>query len=269
MTRRTLINKTTALGAWLALAISPLAVAQPAAYQPDPTVIEVFAGTTVNASRLPDNVYLRDVNDPDDIIWDRVPAYRIAVNAAPPVHASTQVRYDPQQNGQVYFQVARTSERFYVRMRWHDATQNRKTTVNEFSDGAAVQFALDGADTSFMMGTNPEKPVNIWYWRADTDVIENLAAGGFGSTTELADQSVTGKATYHSDEHGRNTYWQVVMSREIDATGDYQIGLQEGTVPLSLAVWQGEDGQRDGNKLVTMGWVLVDVAPAAPASGGE
>lgn len=258
-----LIRTTTALGAMLTLACAQPALAQTAPYTPDPTVMEVTTGSEISIARLPDGVYLRDVNDPDDIIWDRIPAYRIGLLAAPPMHPSTQLRYDPQKNGHVYFQLARTSDRFYVRMRWPDTTQNRAETVNTFSDGAAIQFALNGEDTNFMMGTGPDKPVNIWYWKASRHDIQNLAAGGFGSTTTLPDQVVTGKATYHADEPGQNQYWHLVMSRELDVSGDHQIDLRSGVVPLSFALWQGEDGQRDGNKVINMGWVLVNVDPDA------
>ena len=43
---------------------------------PDPTIREVKAGDLIKVARLPDEIYLRDVNDPDEIIWDRIPAYR-------------------------------------------------------------------------------------------------------------------------------------------------------------------------------------------------
>jgi len=261
MTRHTLIRKSTIFGALLTLAACPVSMAEPVMYEPDPTVVEVAVGTQIDIARLPDNVYLRDVNDPDDIIWQRIPAYRVTLTAAPPVHSSVQLRYDPAQNGHLYFQVARTADRFYVRMRWPDTSLNDKSSVDTFGDGAAVQFALNGPDTSFMMGTAPDYPVNIWYWRADRGDVENLAAAGFGSTTALPDQVVTGKATYHAAENNRNPYWHLVMSRPLDVSGDYQIGLQTGTVPLSFALWQGEGGQRDGHKIVNMGWVLVDVAP--------
>src|SRR5690625_671687 len=256
-----LIRKTTALATFLALGFSPLAWAETAAYEPYPTVMEVTTGREISISRIPDNVYLRDVNDPDDIIWDRIPAYRIGLVAAPPVHTSAQLRYDPQQNAHVYFQLARTSDRFYVRMRCPDASQNMDDTINTFSDGAAVEFALDGQDTNFMMGTGPDKPVNIGYWRAGHQGIENLAAGRVGSTTTLSDQTVTGQATYNVSEPGQNQYWHLVMSRELNVEGDYQINLQSGQVPMSFALWQGEAGQRDGNKAVNMGWVMVNVEP--------
>lgn len=260
MTRPTLIGKSSALGAWLTLVSGPVALAEPAAYEPNPTVMEVAVGSVVDAARLPDNIYLRDTNDPDDIIWDRIPTYRVALTAAPPVHPSVQLRHDPSHSQHLYVQFARTAERFYVRLRWPDASQNIENTVDAFGDGAAVQFALNGPDTSFMMGTAPDYPVNIWYWRADRDHVENLAAAGFGSTTTLEDQVVSGKAAYHTDEPDRNPYWHLVMSRELGVSGDHQIGLQSGTVPVSFALWQGENGHRDGNKVVNMGWVLVNVA---------
>ncbi|MEZ5593321.1 MAG: hypothetical protein R3F53_22460 [Gammaproteobacteria bacterium] len=38
--------------------------------------------------------------------------------------------------------------------------------------------------------------------------------------------------------------------------------FEAGTVqPLSFAVWQGADKQRDSHKRVTMGWVNVDLKP--------
>lgn len=263
MTKTThpLIKKITALSLFMTLAISPLVLVNAVASEPDPTIKEVSTGETVEVSRLPDNIYLREVNDPDDIIWNRIPAYRIRLDAAPPVHSSTLLRFDPTLAGQVYFQLARTADRFYVRLRWNDPTENRAKTIDGFSDSAAIQFALEGEDTSYMMGSGPEKPVNIWFWSASNAQIQNLAAGGFGSTTELPEQSVTGQATYTVDKKAQNNQWQLVMSREITAKGEYQAALNEGLVPISLALWQGENEQRDGNKMVTLGWVLMDLQP--------
>lgn len=261
MTKNYLIKKITTLSVLLTLAVSPLVLHAATKSQPDPTIKEVMTGETVQVTRLPDNIYLRDVNDPDDIIWDRIPAYRTGLNAAPPVHASTQLRFDPTQDGQVYFQLARTKDRFYVRMRWNDSSQDLEKTIDKFSDGAAIQFALKGEDTSYMMGSGAKKPVNIWFWNASNAGIQNLAAGGFGSTTLLPDQTVTGKATYYVDDKAQNNQWSLVMSREIKTRGKHQIALAKGTVPVSFALWQGSEEQRDGNKRVTLGWILVDLQP--------
>ena len=248
------------VGATLALVTSPAVLAQQPATEADPTIRDVHAGETVKVARIPDKIYLRDVNDPADIIWDRIPAYRTLVSAAPPVHRSTWLRFDPKGAEHLYFQVARTSQRFYVRLRWHDESANRESKVDVFADGAAVQFALNGVDTNYMMGTGPDKPVNIWYWRADHEQVENLAAGGFGSTSRLAEQPVTGKAIYRKLEN-RQPEWHLVMSRPIDSVGEHQAGLKDGTVPVAFALWQGAEGQRDGTKRVSHSWIMVEVEP--------
>lgn len=261
-----LTRKLFAIGAALCLVTATSAFAQQPTTEADPTVREVQAGETVYATQLPERIYLRDANDPDDIIWARVPAYRTMLSAAPPVHASTALRFEPKEGVHLYFQLARTSERLYVRLRWKDATQNRTSSVDAFSDGAAVQWALNGVDTSYMMGSGPQEPVNIWYWRADHEAVENLAAGGFGSTTPLPEQSVTGKALYRTQRKDRDNEWHVVMSRKLDSGGEHQANLQKGVLPMAFALWQGEESQRDGNKRVSHGWILLNVRPAPLAA---
>ena len=264
MTALCLTQKLLTIGAALSLVVGPCAFAQQPTTEADPTVMDVRAGETVHATQLPEHIYLRDANDPDDIIWARVPAYRTLLSAAPPVHPSTALRFEPKDGVNLYFQLARTSERLYVRLRWQDPTQNRKSSVDQFSDGAAIQWALNGADTSYIMGSGPQKPVNIWYWRADRGEVENLAAGGFGGTTHLPEQPVTGKGLYETKRNERDSEWHVVMSRPLVSKGKHQANLQKGTLPMAFALWQGEESQRDGNKRVSHGWIMVNVRPAPP-----
>ena len=221
-------------------------------------VKELWPGDEVTVSRIPDGVYLRSVNDPDDIIWERLPEYRTHLDPAPPVHPSVELRLDEDDPGRdVYFTLARTSDRFYVRLRWRDATRDVTTASDRFRDGAAVQFALGNEDTSSIMGTGPEEPVNIWYWRSDHNSIENLAAGGPGSTTRLDQQPVSGDSLYRGEAESGN--WVVVMSRPIATEGDHQVSLDRAQVPLAFALWQGSDGQRDGLKSASEDWILVNL----------
>lgn len=218
-------------------------------------------GDTVTASVIPDGIYLRSVNDPDDIIWERLPEYRVLVAPAPPVHESVDLRYDYDDEGQfVYLTLARTSDRFYVRMRWRDDTRDVVTQSNRFRDGAAVQFSLGDDETSYLMGDGPDAPVNIWYWRSDRGEVQNLAAGGPGSTTILDNQPVTGAALYHDKGSPDTNEWTVVMSRPIAVPGEYQVALDRNQVPLAFALWQGSRDQRDGLKSVSEGWILVDMS---------
>ena len=216
-------------------------------------------GDTVQVSTIPDGIFLRDTNDPVDNIWDRLPEYRVQVWPAPAVHPSIELRVNYDDPGNiVYLNIARTSERFYVRMRWRDDTHDTATTMDRFSDAAAVQFSLGDDTTSYLMGSGPNDAVNIWFWRADGGPAQNLAAGGFGSTTILPSQSVTGAGAYHESDTAPNQ-WTVVMSRPLAVSGEYETSFRRREVPMAFAVWQGSDGQRDGNKLVSDGWILLDM----------
>src|SRR5699024_1731092 len=139
----------------------------------------IIPGQTVKVKHFSGTTYLRTQNDPDDLICDRLPTYSTYLLPAPPVHQSVALRFDEGASAGKYikFQVVRTDERFYIRLHWKDASENRVTTVDEYRDGGAVQFALKGPETSYMMGTGEDQPVNMWYWRADQERVENLAAG--------------------------------------------------------------------------------------------
>lgn len=217
------------------------------------------AGDTLPVARIPDGIFLRDINDPTDIIWDRLPEYRVHLWTAPAVHQSIDLRVDHDDPGNiVYLNIARTSERFYVRMRWQDDTQDATTAMDRFSDGAAVQFSLGDDSTSYLMGSGPHDAVNIWYWRADGSPAQNLAAGGFGSTTILPTQSVSAAGAYREQETAPNE-WTVVMSRPLAVSGEYETSFRRYEVPAAFALWQGSEGQRDGHKLVSDGWILLDM----------
>jgi len=241
--------------AWLAAAAHAAAQTLPEA-----NVKLIEAGDSVKVSTIPDGIYLRSTNDPDDIIWERLPEYRVTMLPAPAVHESVELRvnYDAEETF-LYMTLAKTSERFYVRLRWVDDTRDTATAYNRFRDGAAVQFSLGDDATSYIMGDGPDSAVNIWYWRSDSNTVQNLAAGGPGSTTMLDEQPVTGDAMYDNNDGDPNE-WTVVMSRPIAAEGAHTASLDRDIVPMAFALWQGAEQQRDGLKSVSDGWILLDMA---------
>lgn len=226
----------------------------------NPNITQIKPGDVVKATKIPGTIYLRSQNDPDDLIWDRVPMYSTYLQVAPPVHQSAKLRFEDgaTRGKHLYFQVARSDKRMYVRLRWKDASQDTGTTVDDFRDGVAVQFALKGVDTSYMMGSGTDHPVNIWYWRADHHPVENLAAGGYGSTTILDEQTVTGDAAYIKQKQDKDNAWHVVMSRPLAAKDEFDVNFERKTVPMAFALWQGSDEERDGNKRVTHTWINLE-----------
>jgi len=208
-----------------------------------------------------------DLGEPENAAWRDAQEYSMELGMAPPVHPSVNLRYDATAAPvKVFLRAATDGKKLYLRMRWADNSENTATSRTDFADGAAVQFALgDAGSTSFMMGA-ANGPVNIWYWKAGQTQPQNLAAGGFGSTTRLDGAGLASSGVYRGAGE-----WVVVFSRPLDARGEYQVVLDKGQADMSFALWQGEQKQRDGLKHVSMGWVslspvVVETAAVEPAS---
>ncbi|WP_171034664.1 ethylbenzene dehydrogenase-related protein [Pseudoalteromonas sp. S4741] len=226
----------------------------------NPNSLQIQPGDTVKAKHIPGDIYLRTLNDPIDLIWDRIPIYSTELYTAPPVHQSARLRFadGAKESKHLYFQVAHTDERLFMRLHWKDATKDILNTVDDFPDGVAVQFAMGDDSTSYMMGSGHDKPVNIWYWKAGAGKLENLAAGGYGSTTLLDNQSVSVKDAYVTDRSPQNREWYVVMSRPLIAQDKYDVDFFRPTIPMGFALWQGNDEERNGNKKVTHTWITLE-----------
>jgi dimethylsulfide dehydrogenase subunit gamma len=227
----------------------------PAATAPEKTIIDdtpvqaLEIGGTIELSRQMGAAF----SAPDSESWREAQEYSMALNLAPPVHQSINLRYDPATPPvSIYLRAATDGENLYLRLRWPDPTQNTATSREQFSDGAAIQFALGGgAATSYMMGTTAT-PVNIWYWQAGTESAQNLAAGGFGSTTRLEQGQLTASSIYRDQGE-----WAVVFSRPLSQTGEHKVDLTQSSLSIAVAVWQGEAKQRDGLKHISPGWVTI------------
>jgi dimethylsulfide dehydrogenase subunit gamma len=249
------------------LAIAALSVVPIAPSDADEGAANVLAiadGEVVPVTPIPAGVYLRSPNDPTDVIWDRVPEYQVWLEPAPPWHPSIELRTTDDAKGQpLYFSIVSDRDRLYVKLRWLDPSQDVETKSNRFRDGVALEFALGSAeDTPYMMGLS-EAPVNIWYWHADSNTAENLAAGGPGSTTRLVEQPVSADSAYGTGQTAQDRQWTVVMSRPLAATGEHTVELtgNKDRQPLAFAVWQGAAGQRDGQKNASTDWIMLDLSP--------
>ncbi|MEH6581051.1 MAG: ethylbenzene dehydrogenase-related protein [Halioglobus sp.] len=215
----------------------------------DTPILALEVGGIVNLSRQPG----ADFSTPDSAAWRAAQEYSLDLNLAPPVHQSINLRYDPKTPPvSLNLRAGHDGEALHLRMRWSDSTHDVITSRQEFSDGAAVQFALEGGPaTSYMMGA-PTTPVNIWYWKAGLDQPQNLAAGGFGSTTRLEQGQLAISSTYRDSGE-----WVVVFSRPVSESGEHQADFSGDTITLALALWQGDAKQRDGLKHVSPGWVTL------------
>lgn len=126
---------------------------------------------------------------------------------------------------------------------WNDATQNDSVNgVDEFSDRVGIMFS---AQQKCRMGS-PGNPVNIWFWHAARDEVNNIIAGGLGTITKTGDDNIQVISSYV------NGQWRVVMSRPLlPINSDNQVDLSNGNSPMAFARWDGSNRERNGKKWIT------------------
>lgn len=116
-----------------------------------------------------------------------------------------------------------------VRFSWPDATQNSADakSTHLFADAVAVQFAPAGETLPYVGMGEPERPVQLWLWRAGR-AAERLSARGFGSLAQApgAAPEVRARRTAAG--------WLVVMRGDMDADSS----------ALAFAVWDGARDER-------------------------
>ena len=159
-----------------------------------------------------------------------------------------------------------------------------------------MQFSMKGTTPFLGMG-DANNPVNLWYWRAgwqqeidtqrpDMDSayaslhvdtyfatgyrtaqaagnilaqpqkssVEDANASGFGTlkSQPAASQNVEGKGTW------RDGFWSVVFLRDLKSkdADDVKFTGKE-PVPVAFAVWNGEQRDRNGRKVISNWYQLI------------
>jgi hypothetical protein len=211
------------------------------------------AGQTLNATSLPAPA---EALLNGSASWDQAPAHRISLNRTPPL-------YDTDEPASLEIpvldvRVARAGGKVLVQMSWVDPTHDsaslpevpntppetrfRKlpTEVDDrFFDAAAVMFPTKprAVTPSLQMG-DTDDPVQIYYWSAARGPMLMEAAGR--GTTRRTGASFAAHAAY---EKGR---WTLAFELP---------DLPAGT-PLSFALWNGSQKDRDGRKYFSVWQVL-------------
>ncbi|EMA12379.1 ethylbenzene dehydrogenase-related protein [Haloarcula marismortui] len=187
-----------------------------------------------------------DLAEPNADGWEEVPASDVPLASAP----SSVPNADETSVETVDVQAARTDERLYVRLEWHDATRDMNANAaREFADAVAVQFPANTSSRPPIAMGGPDNRVNVWYWSGATGTQE-LLAGGAGSTTPFENPTVRTNASYTGT--GGNATWTVVYSRQLDAPSENRTDLRtDGDLDVAFAVWNGSNGERSGQKAVS------------------
>lgn len=183
--------------------------------------------------------------------------------------------------------------------------QNTAIRVQDFQDAAAIQFSLTGKYGFLGMGDkdNPVNLWN-WKagWQADIETgagpdmnsayqsmhvdawtftnfntaatagnvislvhkspVEDANAAGFGSfeSQPMKLQNVQGKGVWHDG------FWNVVFIRELNSKDSGDVQFKTGkAVPVAFAVWNGEQHDRNGRKMVS-NWYQLAFAKSKPVA---
>jgi DMSO reductase family type II enzyme heme b subunit len=233
-----------------------------------------------SAAALPDG--------PMDPAWEKLDPVRVPLNPLWP---------EPELVYAVAVTAVHDGQRVAILCQWKDDLPNgAPIRVQDFQDATAVQFSMTGRFPFVGMG-DADNPVNIWQWKAgwqaeaeapgnvmrvaynnlhvDTyfatsyqtasdagnvltlphrSPVEDANARGFGSfkSQPISAQNVQGKGVWYAGS------WNIVFIRNLASPDQDDVRLEKGKpVPISFAVWNGEQRDRNGRKVISNWYQLV------------
>ncbi len=220
--------------------------------------------------------------DPADPFWEGMDPTRITLN---PLWPEKDAIYA------VAVRAVHDSKRLAILCTWKDpAPDGAPVRVQDFQDAVALQFSMNG-NTPFLGMGDANNPVNIWQWKAGwqqeaeghrqdmsdaypsmhadtyfatsyrtaTDAgnevsiphrspVEDANAHGFGTLKSQAPsgQNVSGKGVW------RDGSWSVLFVRDLKSKESDDVKLVIGKqIPVAFAVWDGQNRDRNGRKVVS------------------
>ncbi|MCH8068074.1 MAG: c-type cytochrome [Candidatus Marinimicrobia bacterium] len=193
-----------------------------------------------------------------------------------------------------------------VKLSWEDDTPDQGLyRIQDFQDGAALQFSLDGTMGFHGMGSQ-DHPTDIWYWKAEWQLRQNeqafaditiayanrvsdsdvdtypvlmndmaylagrdagniVSAPTISTTVEnalaMGPQTLTAREQRSQHVSGRGVWdgnrWHVVFVRKLVNQARNTVRFKPGkSVPIGFAVWNGSEGDRNGQKMVSTWYTL-------------
>ena len=220
--------------------------------------------------------------DPADPSWEGMDPTRITLN---PLWPEKDTIYA------VAVRAVHDGKRLALLCTWKDpVADGAPVRVQDFQDAVALQFSMSG-NTPFLGMGDANNPVNIWQWKAgwqqeadghrqdmaeqypsmhvDTyfrasyrtaadagnevaiphlSPVEDANARGFGTlkSQPASGQNVSGKGIW------RDGSWSVIFLRDLKSKEANDVRLAVGKpVPGAFAVWDGQNRDRNGRKVVS------------------
>lgn len=199
--------------------------------------------------------------DPHADAWTFIGDERIELDQTPLVLQPSeyiQVKWKDLPYGQtphVQVRAAHNRDAIFFRLHWDDPTDDgHPNDMANFPDQCGVMLPIKDDAPISEMGL-PDKPVNMWLWRADIETPHYVTAPG-RDTTKRHESPLRGKGVY------REGAWSVVIARPFNVAleAQYVVPLAPGmTHKCTFAVWQGSNKERGGLKAHGPTWQPLEV----------
>ena len=202
--------------------------------------------------------------DPEATLWRKIPPARIPLKAQ-----DLDLPYGGGSVKAVTIRAIHNGRELAFLLEWVDPTKDATMDgLDSFRDAAALMFPLDPQ--------NPPEPimghrymgersalVNIWQFKANWNEerrrspIEDLNAAGPGTLTTQDRQNVLGKGLY------RKGRWTVLLLRPLKTDDEDDAQFWPGLKTwVNVAVWDGSNKDRAGQKSVSEVWHRLEFEPA-------
>lgn len=191
------------------LSLTPGGEAQPTSGDPGPIVVE----------RVDDDNVL---NEPFAPGWDAVPSHRVYLR---PLWFRS--GYSPIAT----VRAAAVGDRIALLLEWRDATHNAEALrTQDFSDAAAVQFALSQIPPFLMGEPGAGNDVEIWYWRAERQAA--YERGSAADVDSVYPDMYADRYPFAAGDTPGNAAAQQADGAPVDQTSPYITGRDAGN-PVS------------------------------------
>lgn len=133
-------------------------------------------------------------------------------------------------------------------------------------DAVALQFPVripQGPEKPHFFLGDTGKPVNLWYWKADVQKVEELNAKGYKTPASVQppeSQQATGRGVFDDG------VWRVVLKRPLttkDVANDIQF-LSGQLIPVAVHVWDGANGEAGLRRSISSWYFVVLKARVPP-----
>ena len=194
--------------------------------------------------------------DIDDPIWNSIEAREFPlfgqILAEPKMHTPSA--------DAVYVKSIYNDTEIAFLIEWDDNSQSRSGTTKEgdtiYEDSLAIQFPVKIPESPssprpfFMMGDSA-LPVNLWFWKSDSDVLKEVNAWSINKKKDQSEENkdVEGSVIY---EQGK---YKLLIKRDLttsDKKNDIQMEINK-FIPIAFFVWDGHNGETE-NMMAISSW---------------